>query len=67
MAPKEGAAFALNGKTDNPRMRKDRKHNRKLQDYKVNNIANKDCYVNGKKGHGAKQCNMSITEVKSDF
>ncbi|MGL6130279.1 MAG: hypothetical protein ACRCZ9_01525, partial [Fusobacteriaceae bacterium] len=64
--PSEGTAFAQKGKKGNPKEKKGGKDNAKAKDTKDNYFADKECFVCGKKGHGAKQCPMRGNKVKSD-
>ena len=55
LVPSEGTAFAQKGKKGNAK-KNDKKEEEKKGEEPVNYFADKECFVCGKKGHGAKKC-----------
>ncbi len=62
----EGTAFAQKGKKGNAKKNNEKAGDKKEGEESKNYFANKECFVCGKKGHGAKKCPQQAKKNASD-
>ena len=63
--PSEGTAFAQKGKKGNAK-KNDKKEEDKKCEEPANYFADKECFICGKKGHGAKKCPQRANKDKKE-
>ncbi len=62
----EGTAFTQKGKKGNAKKNDEKAEDKKEGEESKNYFANKECFVYGKKGHGAKKCPQQAKKDASD-